>query len=118
MNDGFMSTRDVSFRADTDNKALVPCLTRSQLATMGVNTRAVPGMAILASEACVPLTSLIKEASTDFDVGRQRLSVQQQRLDRLTSAWIHHSRVAEYGHHGCRHDGGVACDIPLGRCLH
>ncbi len=53
----------------------MPCLTRSQLATMGVNTRAVPGMAILASEACVPLTSLIKEASTDFDVGRQRLSI-------------------------------------------
>ncbi|QXN63147.1 fimbrial biogenesis usher protein [Serratia fonticola] len=75
MNDGFMSTRDVSFRPDADNKALVPCLTRSQLATMGVNTRAVPGMAILASEACVPLTSLIKEASTDFDVGRQRLSI-------------------------------------------
>jgi outer membrane usher protein len=75
MNDGFMSTRDVSFRADTDRQTLVPCLTRSQLAAMGVNTRSIPGMAVLAAEACVPLTSMIKEASTDFDVGRQRLSI-------------------------------------------
>lgn len=75
MNDGFMSTRDISFRPDTDNKTLVPCLIRSQLAAMGVDTRAIPGMAVLAKEACVPLTSMIKEAATDFDVGRQRLSI-------------------------------------------
>lgn len=75
MNDGFMSTRDVSFRPDSDNKALAPCLTQSQLSSMGVNIRTVPGLAVLAADACVPLTSMIKEASTDFDVGRQRLSI-------------------------------------------
>lgn len=75
MNDGFMSTRDVAFQPDADSKTLVPCLTRSQLSTMGVNTRLVPGMAVLASDACVPLTSMIPDASTDFDVGRQRLSI-------------------------------------------
>lgn len=75
MNDGFMSTRDVSFQPDADNKTLVPCLTRGQLSAMGVNTRAIPGMAVLATDACVPLTAMIKEASTQFDVGRQRLSI-------------------------------------------
>lgn len=75
MNEGFMSTRDVSFRASADNKALEPCITRSQLSSMGVNTRAIPGVAVLATDACVPLTSMIKEATTHFDVGRQRLSI-------------------------------------------
>ncbi|KFK91727.1 MULTISPECIES: fimbrial biogenesis usher protein [unclassified Serratia (in: enterobacteria)] len=75
MNDGFMASRDVSFQADHNKKALVPCLTRSQLSTMGVNTQAIPGMAVLATDACVPLTKMIKDASTDFDVGRQRLSI-------------------------------------------
>ncbi len=75
MNDGFMTTRDVTFRADADNKALVPCLTRGQLSSMGVNTQASPEMTALATDACVPLTSMIKEASSHFDVGRQRLSL-------------------------------------------
>ncbi|HFT5239747.1 TPA: fimbrial biogenesis usher protein [Yersinia enterocolitica] len=75
MNDGFMSTQDVSFQPDNDHKALLPCLTNSQLTSMGVNTRSVPGMAVLATDVCVPLASMIEEASTDFDVGRQRLSI-------------------------------------------
>lgn len=75
MNDGFMSTRDVSFQADADKKALVPCLTRGQLSSMGVNTQSIPGMAVLAADACVPLSSMIKDASSSFDVGKQRLSI-------------------------------------------
>jgi outer membrane usher protein len=75
MNDGFMSTRDVSFQVDADKKALIPCLTRSQLSAMGVNTKVIPGMAVLAEDACVPFTSMIKEASSHFDVGNQRLSI-------------------------------------------
>ncbi|MDQ8575558.1 fimbrial biogenesis usher protein, partial [Klebsiella aerogenes] len=48
-------------------------LTRSQLAGMGVNTAAVNGMSALAADACVPLTELITDATTRFDVGQQRL---------------------------------------------
>jgi outer membrane usher protein len=40
---------------------------------MGVDTGRVPGMATLDSTACVPLTTLISEATTRFDVGQQRL---------------------------------------------
>jgi outer membrane usher protein len=75
LNDGFMTTRDVSFKADADNKTLVPCLTREQLSSMGVSTRGIPGIAVLAAETCVPFTSLIKDASSHFDVGQQRLSI-------------------------------------------
>jgi outer membrane usher protein len=40
---------------------------------MGVDTGRVTGMATLDSTACVPLTTLISEATTRFDVGQQRL---------------------------------------------
>ena len=39
----------------------------------GVNTAAVNGMSALAADACVPLTELITDATTRFDVGQQRL---------------------------------------------
>lgn len=68
-----MTTRDVTFRADARGHGLSPCLTRGQLASMGVDTGRVPGMATLDSTACVPLATLISEATTRFDVGQQRL---------------------------------------------
>ncbi len=67
------TTRDVTFQADVQGHGLSPCLTRGQLASMGVDTGRVPGMATLDSAACVPLTTLISEATTRFDVGQQRL---------------------------------------------
>ncbi|HBX9992320.1 TPA: fimbrial biogenesis outer membrane usher protein, partial [Klebsiella variicola] len=73
LNNGFMTTRDVTFQADAQGHGLSPCLTRGQLASMGVDTGRVPGMATLDSAACVPLTTLISEATTRFDVGQQRL---------------------------------------------
>ncbi len=73
LNDGFMTTRDVTFNAGDDGNGLSPCLTRGQLASMGVNTSSVAGMNALAVDACVPLTSMINDATTRFDVGQQRL---------------------------------------------
>ncbi len=64
-----MTTRDVTFQADAQGHGLSPCLTRGQLASMGVDTGRVPGMATLDSTACVPLATLISEATTRFDVG-------------------------------------------------
>jgi outer membrane usher protein len=40
-----MTTRDVTFQADAQGHGLSPCLTRGQLASMGVDTGRVPGMA-------------------------------------------------------------------------
>ncbi|MDQ8600139.1 fimbrial biogenesis usher protein, partial [Klebsiella aerogenes] len=48
-------------------------LNRNQPAGMGVNTAGVNGMSALAADACVPLTELITDATTRFDVGQQRL---------------------------------------------
>ena len=73
LNDGFMTTRDVTFNRGEKGHGLSPCLTRGQLAGMGVNTAAVTGMNALAADACVPLTELITDATTRFDVGQQRL---------------------------------------------
>ncbi len=69
-----MTTGDVTFRGRCPRVTVCPpCLTRGQLASMGVDTGRVPGMATLDSTACVPLTTLISEATTRFDVGQQRL---------------------------------------------
>lgn len=73
LNDGFVTTRDVTFNSAKSDHVLVPCLTRGQLASMGVNISSVEGINALASDACVPLTGMIKDATTRFDVGLQRL---------------------------------------------
>ncbi|MCY1700936.1 fimbrial biogenesis usher protein [Lelliottia sp. SL45] len=73
LNDGYMTTRDITFNAGENGHGLTPCLTRGQLNSFGVNTPAIPGMGAMASDACVPLTELIKDATTRFDVGQQRL---------------------------------------------
>ncbi|POT56577.1 fimbrial protein [Citrobacter amalonaticus] len=73
LNDGYMTTRDVTFNASENGHGLAPCLTRGQLAGMGLNTASVSGMNVLAADACVPLTQMIKDATTRLDVGQQRL---------------------------------------------
>ncbi|MEX0549990.1 fimbrial biogenesis usher protein [Raoultella terrigena] len=73
LNNGFMTTRDVTFKAGEEDHRLAPCLARGQLASMGVNTPAVAGMEALAADACVPLAAMIKESTSRFDVGQQRL---------------------------------------------
>lgn len=73
LNEGYMTTRDVAFHASQGSRELTPCLTRGQLATMGLNTAAVSGMNVLAADACVPLTEMIPDATTRLDVGQQRL---------------------------------------------
>lgn len=75
LNNGYMATRDVTFNAGDSEQGIVPCLTRAQLACMGLNTASVPGMNLLAADACVPLTSMINEATSHLDVGQQRLNL-------------------------------------------
>ncbi|EPK7285568.1 fimbrial biogenesis usher protein [Citrobacter farmeri] len=73
LNDGYMTTRDVAFQASGNSRELAPCLTRGQLAAMGLNTASVNGMDALATDACVPLTEMIKDATARLDVGQQKL---------------------------------------------
>ncbi|WP_373240317.1 fimbrial biogenesis usher protein [Kluyvera ascorbata] len=73
LNDGFMTSRDVTFSAGEDGHGLMPCLTRGQLASMGLNTASIKGLDALEPDACVPFTAMIKEATVRLDVGLQRL---------------------------------------------
>ena len=73
LNDGYMTTRDITFNAGKNGQGLTPCLTRDQLVSMGVNTSSITGLGTLSADACVPLTELIEEATTRFDAGQQRL---------------------------------------------
>lgn len=75
MNEKYIITRDVPFEISDDGESLQPCLTQKQLSGMGVNTLAIDGISALSSDACIPLKTLIKDASTSFDVGRQRLYI-------------------------------------------
>lgn len=75
LNDSYINTRDVTYEADDNNQGLFPCMTRGQLSSMGINTAAIPGMAVLAANACVPITTLIKGSTVNFDAGDQRLSL-------------------------------------------
>lgn len=75
MNEGYITTRDVTFEKNDSGKALVPCLTRSQLSSLGVNTLTLPDITVMKSTTCVPFTRLISDASSTFDIGRQRLHI-------------------------------------------
>ncbi|MBK0000358.1 fimbrial biogenesis usher protein [Erwinia sp. S38] len=73
LNDGYMTTHDVSFNPGEDGQGLIPCLTRGQLSDMGVNTSSIAGMELLGNDACVALAQMIPDATSRFDVGQQRL---------------------------------------------
>lgn len=75
LNDGYMTTRDITFSAGEKGEGLVPCLTRDQLYSLGVNTSAITGISALAADTCVPLAEMLKEATTRFDTGQLRLYV-------------------------------------------
>ena len=73
LNDGYMTTRDVTFNAGDKDKGLLPCLTRGQLASMGVSTASVAGLKELPADSCVPLIEMIEDITIRFDVAQQRL---------------------------------------------
>ncbi|OLU10837.1 fimbrial protein, partial [Klebsiella michiganensis] len=73
LNDGYMTTRDVTFDAGDKGKGLLPCLTRGQLASMGLSTSSIAGLGELPADSCVPLPEMIEDMTIRFDVAQQRL---------------------------------------------
>ncbi|MBJ7223484.1 MULTISPECIES: fimbrial biogenesis usher protein [unclassified Brenneria] len=80
----YVATRDIKFNArqpvsadaaQEDDSGLDPCITRSQLETFNVNTKAFPTIANAPADQCVALTRLIPDAHTAFDFELQRLNV-------------------------------------------
>ena len=92
LNNGYMATRDVTFNTGDSEQGIVSCLTRAQLASMGLNTASVAGMNLLADDACVPLTTMVADATAHLDVGQQRLNLTIP-LAFMNRAWLYSSEL-------------------------
>ncbi|WP_075180637.1 fimbria/pilus outer membrane usher protein [Pantoea sp. 1.19] len=71
VNDQFVTAQDIVFRQDVQRQQLTPCLTRKDLATLGVRDNAVAA----ATAPCTVLSQLLPAAQAEFDVGQQRLNL-------------------------------------------
>lgn len=76
LNENFISTEDIEFKAPAEKKGdVIPCLTRVRLDALGVEMKAFPDIAALSPDDCVPLTTMIPGARTDFDFEQQQLKI-------------------------------------------
>ncbi|MGQ6551007.1 fimbrial biogenesis usher protein [Serratia sp. JSRIV001] len=73
LNNAFVATRDVAFQAQEGQQDLMACLTAKQLLGFGVNTRTIPGVSVLAADACIPFKEVMPDATQQFDTSQQRL---------------------------------------------
>lgn len=79
VNDQKMETRTLEFKAATESQrkvmgeALVPCLSRTQLADMGVRVESFPALNLVPAEACVAFDDIIPQSSSHFDFSEQKL---------------------------------------------
>ncbi|EFB2170009.1 fimbrial biogenesis outer membrane usher protein [Escherichia coli] len=82
LNDEFMTSRDITFIADDNNADLIPCLSTDLLVSLGIKKSALLDNKEHSAEkhvpdnsACTPLQDRLADASTEFDVGQQHLSL-------------------------------------------
>lgn len=92
LNNRFVSTEDVNFKAaknSKDDSGLTPCFTLARMEAMGLNAKAFPALAKLAPEQCVPFQA-IPESGTEFDFEHQQLnlSIPQAGLQQSARGYI------------------------------
>lgn len=82
LNDEFMTSRDITFITDDNNADLIPCLSTDLLVSLGIKKSALLDNKEHSAEkhvpdnsACTPLQDRLVDASTEFDVGQQHLSL-------------------------------------------
>lgn len=82
LNDEFMTSRDITFIADDNNADLIPCLSTDLLVSLGIKKSALLDNKEHSAEKhvpdnseCTPLQERLADASTEFDVGQQHLSL-------------------------------------------
>ncbi|HCQ7696649.1 TPA: fimbrial biogenesis outer membrane usher protein, partial [Escherichia coli] len=82
LNDEFMTSRDITFIADDNNADLIPCLSTDLLVSLGIkksalldNKEHLAEKHVPDNSACTPLQDRLADASTEFDVGQQHLSL-------------------------------------------
>lgn len=76
LNDTFVSTEDIDFKAPEGGKGdITACLTRSRLDALGVELKSFPDMRRIPDGACIPLTKMIPDSRAEFDYEQQRLNI-------------------------------------------
>lgn len=79
LNDQFFATKDVKFiiYEKKEQAGLLPCLTKKNLITLGVNVQAIQSLVDNppAEDVCLDLTALVPDASTNLDFEQQRLNI-------------------------------------------
>ena len=82
LNDEFMASRDITFIADDNNADLIPCLSTDLLVSLGIkkstlldNKEHSADKHVPDNSACTPLQDRLADASSEFDVGQQHLSL-------------------------------------------
>ncbi|MCN4973970.1 fimbria/pilus outer membrane usher protein [Escherichia coli] len=82
LNDEFMASRDITFIADDNNADLIPCLSTDLLVSLGIKKSALldnkehsADKHVPDNSACTPLQDRLADASSEFDVGQQHLSL-------------------------------------------
>lgn len=73
LNEDFITTSDVAFKGDKNEPGLTPCFTLSQLTGMGITESGITKTKEQTAGTCLPFTGVIKDATSRFDVGQQRL---------------------------------------------
>ena len=79
VNEQKMETRTLEFKAATESQrkimgeSLIPCLSRTQLADMGVRVDSFPALNLMPAEACMAFDEIIPHATSHFDFNEQKL---------------------------------------------
>lgn len=73
LNGNYINNQNIDFKSY--NAKLVPCLTKKILNSMGVNTAIIQGDNEASPNICLSLSSVMKDASSRFDVSEQRLDI-------------------------------------------
>ncbi|GBU14557.1 outer membrane usher protein FimD [Enterobacterales bacterium] len=100
VNDTPLEPRMVSFSSATPAQAkalgesLYPCISRTQLAEMGVRVEQFPLLMNAPAEACVPFTDIIPGATSQFDFNHQalHLSIPQAAMQQTARGTVPESR--------------------------
>lgn len=74
MNGNYLASRDITFVAGTVQQGLIPCLDPVMLENFGIKKEALAKTDV-DEKGCVPLSERLTGASSDFDIGQQRLSL-------------------------------------------
>ena len=76
VNDSFVINREVKFDINKKKSRLEPCLSYQELVQLGMNGSAIKDISKNdLSEQCFPLSNKIPDATSFFDVGTQKLSL-------------------------------------------